>query len=81
MDRAQMFHDLTDAELYTKLADLRQELFNLRFQHATGQNKNPLDLRTLRRDIARVLTILKERELQLPRNEGKRKPTSGGGKK
>ena len=81
MDRAAMYHDLTDAELRTKLADLRQELFNLRFQHATGQLKNPLILNTLKKDIARVMTIINEREMKLPRNEGKKKPAASGGKK
>ena len=80
MNRAEMFHDMTDAELVTKLADLRQELFNLRFQHATGQLKNPLILNTLKKDIARVMTIANERELKLPRNQGKKRATSGGKK-
>jgi large subunit ribosomal protein L29 len=78
MDRASMIHDLTDAELQTKLADLRQELFNLRFQHATGQLKNPLILKTLKKDMARVMTVINERELKLPRNVGKK---ASGGKK
>ena len=81
MNKAAEFHDLTDAELRTKLVDLRQELFNLRFQHATGQLKNPLILNTLKKDIARVMTIMKEREMKLPRNEGKKKPATSGGKK
>jgi len=79
MDRAAMFHDLTDSELRSKLVDLKQELFNLRFQHATGQLKNPLILNTLKKDIARVMTIINEREMKLPRNEGKKK--ASGGKK
>ena len=81
MDKASMFHDLTDAELREKLASLKQELFNLRFQHATGQLKNPLILNTLKKDIARVMTIVNERELQLPRNEGKAVKKASGGKK
>jgi large subunit ribosomal protein L29 len=79
MDKAAMFHDLTDSELRSKLVDLKQELFNLRFQHATGQLKNPLILNTLKKDIARVMTIIKERDMKLPRNEGKKK--ASGGKK
>ena len=78
MDRAAMFHDLTDAELRTKLLDLKQELFNLRFQHATGQLKNPLILNTLKKDIARAMTIINERDMKLPRNTGKK---ASGGKK
>jgi len=81
MDRAAMFRDLTDAELQAKLADLRQELFNLRFQHATGQLQSPLILNTLKKDIARVMTIVNERELKVVKNEGKKKTGTGGGKK
>ena len=62
MSKAQVFHDMTDAELREKYASLKNELFNLRFQHATGQLKNPVMLRTVKKDIARCLTILKERE-------------------
>ena len=80
MDRASMFHDLTDVELQTKYVDSKQELFNLRFQHATGQLKNPLILNTLKKDIARVVTIMNERKLELPRNTGKKKNGTGGGK-
>ena len=49
-------------ELGGKLADLREELFNLRFQHATGQLDNPMRLGDIRKDIARALTILREKE-------------------
>ena len=49
--------DQTPADLERTLADLRSELFNLRFQHATGQLENPIRLRDVRRDIARVLTV------------------------
>ncbi|MDO5716627.1 MAG: 50S ribosomal protein L29 [Tissierellia bacterium] len=56
---------LSDAELSIKLQDLKVELFNLRFQSATGQLDNPLRIRTVRKEIARVKTIQKERELGL----------------
>jgi large subunit ribosomal protein L29 len=59
-----MYHDMTTDELKAKYADLKNELFNLRFQHATGQLKDPLQIRKVKKDIARVLTILKERELK-----------------
>jgi len=62
MGKSQKFHDLTTPELNQKLADMKQELFNLRFQQTTGQLKNPLALRTVRKDIARAMTILKQRE-------------------
>jgi len=85
MSNAQQFHDMTTAELQQKYADLKNELFNLRFQQTTGQLKNPLALRTLRKDVARVLTILKEREMKIVKNQGKTAPkvapTAKGGKK
>ena len=54
---------MTDKELNNKLADLKAELFNLRFSHATGNLANPLALKNCKRDIAKVKTILREREL------------------
>lgn len=51
-------------ELNKELASLREELFKLRFAHATNQLENPLKLNSVKRDIARVMTILRERELQ-----------------
>ena len=55
---------LSDDELEQKASELKDELFNLRFQKATGQLENPLRLREVRRDIARCKTILRERELE-----------------
>ncbi|MCH5161740.1 MAG: 50S ribosomal protein L29 [Clostridiales bacterium] len=57
-------HELRDDELQEKLASLKTELFNLRFSHATGQLSNPLKIQTVKRDIARVKTVIKERELR-----------------
>lgn len=54
----------TISELNEELADLKEELFKLRFQHATNQLENPQKLVSVRRDIARVKTILRGRELQ-----------------
>ena len=54
----------TIAELNEELVELKEELFKLRFQHATNQLENPLKLKSVKRDIARVKTILRERELQ-----------------
>ena len=71
MNKAQVYHDMTTEELKSKFLNLKNELFNLRFQHSTGQLKNPLSLNSVKKDIARVLTILKEREAALPRNKGK----------
>ncbi|MDD3930752.1 MAG: 50S ribosomal protein L29 [Clostridiaceae bacterium] len=52
------------AELNQELAELKEELFKLRFQHAINQLENPLKLQSVKRDIARVKTILRERELK-----------------
>ncbi|MEA3506715.1 MAG: 50S ribosomal protein L29 [Elusimicrobiota bacterium] len=49
-------------ELESKLKDLRNQFLELRFQHATGTLKNPLQLRQMKRDIARVMTVIHEKE-------------------
>ena len=54
--------DMTNEELDQKLADLKAELFNLRFQHATNQLDNPRVITDVKRTIARIKTILRERE-------------------
>ena len=54
---------MTPAELETKLEELKKELFNLRFQHATGQLENTARLKAVKSDIARMYTVLREREL------------------
>jgi large subunit ribosomal protein L29 len=53
--------ELTDDELRQKVDDLREELFNLRFQNARNRLENPLKMRFIRKDIARILTLLTER--------------------
>jgi large subunit ribosomal protein L29 len=53
--------DLSQEELTAKAAELKKELFNLRFQQAMGQIENPMRLRTLRKDIAKTKTILREK--------------------
>ena len=57
--------ELTDEELTERLRESKEELFNLRFQMATGQLNNNRRLRTVRQEIARVYTVLRERELGL----------------
>jgi large subunit ribosomal protein L29 len=57
--------ELHDDELDTRLREAKEELFNLRFQMATGQLDNNRRLRTVKHDIARIYTILRERELGL----------------
>ncbi len=55
--------EMSEAELNAELMKMKKDLFNLRFQHVTGQLENPILLRETRRDIARVKTIIKEKEL------------------
>ena len=55
--------EMTEVELNTELGKMKKELFNLRFQHVTGQLENPVQMRELKRDIARVKTVIKEKEL------------------
>ena len=62
--KASNIRELNNVELAQKLADLKKELFNLRLSHATGQLNNPLALNNVKKDIARVKTVLKEREAQ-----------------
>ncbi|MDD2281899.1 MAG: 50S ribosomal protein L29 [Eubacteriales bacterium] len=57
--------DLSANELQIRLDELKTELFNLRFQLATGQLDNPLQIKRVRKDIARVKTIIRERELNI----------------
>ena len=56
--------EMTQQELDRRLTELKGELFNLRFQLATGQLENPMRIREIRRSIARVKTVARERELQ-----------------
>ena len=62
--KAKELHELTVDELNTKLKELKEELFNLRFRHAIGQLENPASLAACKKDIARVKTILRDRELK-----------------
>ena len=55
---------MTDQERAAELDRMKQELFNLRFQYVTGQLENPVQMRTIKRDIARVKTIIREKELE-----------------
>ena len=56
--------EMNDVELNKKLADLKEELFHLRFQHAINQLENPMRLKAVRKEIAIVKTIIRERELK-----------------
>lgn len=61
--RATELRTLTREELTQRLREAREELFNLKFQHKTGQLGNPLRIREVRKDIARLITVLEEGEV------------------
>jgi large subunit ribosomal protein L29 len=65
--RPRQLRDLSDDELQNRLVETRQELFNLRFQSATGALENSARLRLAKREIARILTIKNERESAMER--------------
>jgi large subunit ribosomal protein L29 len=58
--------ELPEDELHARLDSAKEELFNLRFQLATGQLDNPMRIKDVRHDIARIMTVLSERELVEP---------------
>jgi len=68
--RASELQDLTDTELAEHLMTARRELFGLRFQHATGELDNTAGLRAAKKEIARVLTVVRQREIDAERNHG-----------
>lgn len=74
--KAVKFFELNNEELKNKLVELKAELFNLRFKHATNQLSNPLVLVNCKKDIARAKTVLRQRELgidQEPQTKTKKK--------
>ena len=62
--------EMTDKELQNKLNELKAELFSLRFKNATNQLENPMLLVETRRDIARIKTVIRQREIARAKNEG-----------
>ena len=64
MTKPAELREMVDDELITRLADAKQELFNLRFQIVTGQLDNSARIQAVRRDIARILTVLREKEIE-----------------
>lgn len=62
MSKVRELRTMDSEELNDKLRELKETLFNLRFQHATGQLDNPMKIKDMRRDIARVCTVITERE-------------------
>jgi large subunit ribosomal protein L29 len=63
--KASEVHNLKDVELVTKLADAKQEAFNLRFRHATGELENTSRLRAAKKDVARLLTVARARGIDV----------------
>ncbi|MCU1591663.1 MAG: ribosomal protein [Frankiales bacterium] len=70
VDVVSELRELPDEDLMTRLRDYKEELFNLRFQVATGQLDNNRRLQKVRRDIARIYTVMRERELGIVRTGG-----------
>ena len=62
--KAKEIVNLSDAELTAKLQELKTELFNLRFRHASGQLDNPLQINLVKKDIAMVNTVIRARQLK-----------------
>lgn len=62
--KATELREMTDVELNKQLKDLKAELFNLRFQHAINQLDNPIRIETVKKDIARVMTVLAEKNVK-----------------
>lgn len=56
--------EMSEVELNAELVKMKKDLFNLRFQHVTGQLENPIKMRDTKRDIARVKTIIREKQLE-----------------
>ena len=67
--KAGEIRELSPEETHQKFVDLKEELFNLRFQHESGQLENPQKMKQIKRDIARVKTIIKETEQQKQETE------------
>lgn len=61
--KAKKMRELTDEELVKKVSDYKEELFNLRFQMATGQLDNPMRIRDVKKNIARCKTVQRQREI------------------
>jgi large subunit ribosomal protein L29 len=67
---ADQLRDVEVDELEAKLTEAKEELFNLRFQLVTGQLDNPMRIKQVRKQVARILTLIRERELEEHEGEG-----------
>ena len=70
MSTIRELRNMNNATLYNQLEDQKESLFNLRFQKSFGQLEDPNALRDAKRDIARILTLLREREIEGQKGEG-----------
>ena len=61
--------EMTETELNTELKKMKNELFNLRFQHVTGQLENPIKMRDVKKDIARVKTVIREKQIEAEKTQ------------
>ena len=78
MATAYELDDMTNVDLEAKLRESKEELFNLRFQAATGQLESHGRLRTVKKDIARIYTVVRERELGIRSAPGSSNDEKGG---
>ena len=62
--KIEKMREMTEQELNNEALKLKQELFNLRFQHVTGQLDNPIKMRDVKREIARIKTVIREKQLK-----------------
>lgn len=76
MTRPSELRDLPDEEIRARLESSKEELFNLRFQLATGQLDNPMRIKDVRHEIARLLTVLTERDLAAAGEAGREEEAS-----
>ena len=76
--KAHELDEMTDVDLETRLREAKEELFNLRFQAATGQLESHGRLRTVKKDIARIYTVVRERELGIRSTPGSSTESNGG---
>ena len=62
--KIEKMREMTNQELSKELQKMKQELFNLRFQHVTGQLENPIKMKDIKREIARVKTVMRENDMK-----------------
>ena len=62
--KIEKMREMTEQELNNEALKLKQELFNLRFQHVTGQLDNPIKMKDVKREIARIKTVIREKQLK-----------------